>query len=140
MLPLPPTATDNVLGADKWGLGPSVVLLTMHGPWVVGSLFSNVWSVGGSGDADVNVFTWQYFINYNLSNGWYLTSSPLITANWEARSKDTWTIPVGGGFGKIFRIGPQPVNAQIQAFSNVEKPKFGADWTLRLQLQFLFPK
>jgi len=78
--------------------------------------------------------------NYNLPDGWDLVTSPVISANWEASSDDTWTIPVGGGFGKIFKIGKQPMNAQIQAFYNVEKPEYGADWQLRLQLQFLFPK
>jgi hypothetical protein len=135
-----PTATDDVLGSKKWGLGPSVVFLTMPGNWVIGSLFSNVWSFAGSGDQDVNLFTWQYFINYNLPNGWYLSSAPIITANWEADSGDQWTVPFGGGLGKIFRIGKQPMNAQIQGFYNVEKPTYGADWTLRVQLQFLFPK
>ena len=135
-----PTATDDVLGSDKWGVGPSVVLLAMPGNWVIGSLFSNVWSFAGSGDQDVNLFTWQYFINYNLPGGWYLSSAPIITANWEADSGNKWTVPFGGGFGKIFRIGKQPMNGQVQAFYNVEKPDLGPDWTLRLQLQFLFPK
>jgi len=135
-----PTATDDVLGSDKWGLGASAVLLTIRGPWVVGSLFSNVWSVAGSGNDDVNLFTWQYFINYNLSKGLYLTSAPIITANWEADSDNRWTIPFGGGIGKIFHIGKQPLNGQISAYYNVEKPDTGADWQLRLQLQFLFPK
>ncbi|MBW2705711.1 MAG: hypothetical protein JRD84_05350 [Deltaproteobacteria bacterium] len=134
-----PTNTDDYLGPDKWGAGPSIVLLTMPGNWVVGSLFSNVWSFAGSGDDDVNLFTWQYFINYNMADGWYLVSSPVITANWE-NSGDEWTIPFGGGVGKIFRIGKQPMNVQTQAFYNVEKPDNGADWQLRAQLQFLFPK
>ena len=135
-----PTATDKALGSDKWGLGASVVLLIMPGKWVVGSLFSNVWSVGGSGNRDVNLFTWQYFINYNLPRGWYLSSAPIITANWEADSGNVWTVPFGGGGGKIFRIGRQPMNAQVQAFYNVLKPDLGPQWQLRLQLQFLFPK
>jgi len=135
-----PTATDDALGSDKWGAGASVVLLTMPGNWVVGSLFSNVWSFAGSGDNDINLFTWQYFINYNLPNKWYLTSAPIITANWEADSDNTWTVPFGGGFGKIFNIGKQPVNGQVSAYYNVETPDFGADWQLRVQLQFLFPK
>jgi len=135
-----PTATDDALGSDKWGAGASVVLLTMPGKWVVGSLFSNVWSFAGSGDNDINLFTWQYFINYNLPNKWYLTSAPIITANWEADSDNTWTVPFGGGFGKIFNIGKQPVNGQVSAYYNVETPDFGADWQLRVQLQFLFPK
>jgi len=135
-----PTATDDVLGADKWAAGASVVLLAMPGNWVVGSLFSNVWSFAGSGDQDINLFTWQYFINYNLPNKWYLTSAPIITANWEADSDNTWTVPFGGGIGKIFNIGKQPVNGQVSAYYNVETPDFGPDWQLRLQLQFLFPK
>ncbi|MCP4259703.1 MAG: neuromedin U [Planctomycetes bacterium] len=135
-----PTATDDALGADKWGAGASVVLLTMPGHWVIGSLFSNVWSFAGSGDQDVNLFTWQYFLNYNLPKNWYLTSAPIITANWEADSDNTWTVPFGGGFGKIFKIGKQPVNGQVGAYYNVKKPDSGPDWQLRIQLQFLFPK
>jgi len=133
-----PTSTDDRLGAGEWGAGPSAVVLTMRGPWVVGSLFSNVWSF--TGDEQVNLFSWQYFVNYNLDDGWYLTSAPVITANWEADSDNTWTVPFGGGFGKIFRIGKQPINASASAYYNVEKPDFGADWQLRLQVQFLFPK
>ena len=135
-----PTATDDALGNDKWSVGPSVVVLTMPGKWVIGSLISNVWSVGGSGDQDVNFFTWQYFINYNMDNGWYLTSAPIVTANWEADSNNTWTVPFGGGVGRIFRIGKRPLNAQVSAYYNVEKPASGANWQLRLQLQMLFPK
>ena len=135
-----PTATDDALGSDKWGAGPALVVLTMPGKWVIGSLFSNVWSFAGSGDQDVNLFTWQYFINYNLAGGWYLTSAPIITANWEAASGEKWTVPFGAGFGKIFKIGKQSINGSAQAYYNVDKPTSGADWTLRLQLQFLFPK
>ena len=133
-----PTNTDDRLGADEWGAGVSAVVLTIRGPWVVGSLFSNVWDIDG--DIDIDVFTWQPFINYNMDRGWYLTSSPLITANWEASSGEKWTVPLGGGIGKIFRIGKQPMNAQFQAFYNVEKPDIVGDWIVRMQLQFMFPK
>ncbi|MDX2513388.1 MAG: hypothetical protein QNK25_15180, partial [Desulfobacterales bacterium] len=137
-----PTATDSRLGSEKWGAGPAAVGLTMQGPWVVGALVQNIWSFAGDSDRnDVNQMLVQYFVNYNLPNGWYLTSSPIITANWEADSDNTWTIPIGGGFGRLFRIGKLPVNTQIQAFYNVEKPDvLGPDWTLRFQVQFLLPK
>jgi len=89
----------------------------------------------------INLFTWQYFINYNLPDSWYLTTAPILTANWEADSYgDRWTVPFGGGGGKIFKIGKQPVNAQVSAYKNVQTPEFGPDWQLRVQLQFLFPK
>lgn len=148
-----PTSTDSRLGTGKWGLGISVVALTTPGKWVIGSLLSNLWSLSGeeitieappigsvSFDRKVNVFTWQYFVNYNLDKGWYLTTSPIITANWEASGGNKWTVPFGGGVGKIFKVGKQPMNASAQAFYNAEKPQFGADWSARLQLQWLFPK
>ncbi|WP_415408032.1 MATH domain-containing protein [Sulfurovum sp. CS9] len=137
---LMPTATKDVLGQDTWGAGISAVALAMPGNWVVGSLVSNIWSVGG-GDADINLFTWQYFINYNLDDGWYLVSAPIITANWEADSDHRWKVPFGGGVGKIFRVGNQPINAQLSLYNNVITPDdYGPEWQVRAQFQFMFPK
>lgn len=137
-----PTSTDDRLGPGEWGAGPSAVFLTMPGDWVIGSLFSNVWSFSHDDDEDkVNLFTWQPFVNYNLDRGWYLTTSPVITANWEANSNNTWTIPVGGGVGRIMRFGRQPVNLSLTGFYNVEKPDdFGPEWSIRFTLQLLFPR
>ena len=136
-----PTATDDTLGSEKWGAGISAVALVMPGKWVIGSMVSNVWSVGGSGEQDINLFTWQYFVNYNMDNGWYLTTAPIITANWEEDSDHRWTVPLGGGVGKLFKIGNQSVNAQISAYNNVITPDdYGAQWQVRAMVQFLFPK
>ena len=135
-----PTATDERLGPRKWTAGPSVVALRMEGPWVFGALIQNVWSFAGSGDRDVNAMLLQPFVNYNMADGWYLVSAPIITANWEADSDNRWVVPVGGGIGKIFRIGDQAFNFNTQAFYNVETPDFGAEWQLRVQVQLLFPQ
>ncbi len=51
-----------------------------------------------------------------------------------------WTVPIGGGVGRIFHFGKLPVNSQIGAYYNVEKPEFGADWQIRFQVQLMFPK
>jgi hypothetical protein len=135
-----PTATDNVLGTGKWEAGPTAVALTMPGQWVIGGLINNLWSFAGDNDREkVSLLTFQYFINYNFSHGWFLTSSPLHTANWKADNNNRWTIPLGGGGGKIFHVGKQAINFTTQAFYNVEKPAGGPDWTLRIQLAFLFP-
>lgn len=135
-----PTATDRLLGAGKYSLGPAAVGLTMHGPWVVGALVNNQWSVAGWGHKDVNTMVIQPFINYNFDHGWYLTSSPLLTADWTARASDQWTVPVGGGVGKLFRLGKLPINTQLTAYYNADRPKDTADRQLRFQIQFLFPK
>ena len=136
-----PTATDEVLGTDKWSIGPSIVALVTPGSWLLGALWNNVWSVAGDDDrADVNSMLFQYFVNYNYPSGWYLTSAPIITANWEAGKDDRWIIPFGGGFGKLVRFGKRPVNMTLQAYYNVEKPASGPDWSIRFQIQLLFPK
>jgi hypothetical protein len=140
-----PSATDGKkLGTQKWSAGPGAVVLTQPGKWVIGALANNLWSFAGDSDReDVNLMTIQPFINYNFGKGWYVSTSPIITANWEAHGSDnTWTVPVGGGFGRIIRIGKLPINLNAQAFDNVVKPDDDAtaDWTLRLQVQFLFPK
>jgi hypothetical protein len=133
-----PTSTDDALGSGEWAAGPSVVLLTMSGSWVTGILLSNIWSFDS--DADVNFFFGQIFANYNMDKGWFLTTQPIITANWEAESGQQWTVPLGGGVGRVYKIGKQPVNTLLQAYYNVEKPDFGPDWQLRFQFTFMFPK
>src|SRR6188474_3547001 len=103
-----PTATDVELGSGKWSAGPGfVVFLSEKALHVTtGFLILNLWSFAGDEDrANVNAMTLQPFFNYNLPKGWYLTSSPLITANWEADDDNRWTVPMGGGIGRIFKIG-----------------------------------
>jgi hypothetical protein len=134
-----PTATDTVLGTGKWSVGPAAVGLVTQGPIVAGGLVSQLWSFAGDSDrVNVSLFTFQPFFNYNFDGGWYLTTSPIITANWAA-SSEQWTVPLGGGGGRVFNIGSQPVNASLAAYWNAVKPEGAADWTLRAQLTFLFP-
>jgi hypothetical protein len=130
---------DGRLGSDNWSAGPAFVAVQMKGPWVYGALISHLWSYHGS-DPEVNFSSLQPFVNYNLKDGWYLSSTSTITANWSADSSQTWTIPIGGGFGRVFKMGQQHVNASIRAFHNLESPRNGADWQLQFQIQFLFPK
>jgi hypothetical protein len=104
-------------------------------------LARQVWSFAGDGDRqDVSQMLIQPFAHYNMAGGWFLTSAPIITANREASSDDTWLGPLGGGAGRVFKIGPQPVNVGLQAYYNVEKPQFGPDGSLRFAISFLFPK
>jgi hypothetical protein len=109
-----PSATDPILGQGKVLLGPTAVFLTTPGHWVIGVLVNNQWSVGGNPlRQSVNEFLAQPFVNYNMAHGWFLTSSPLITANWLAAPGQQWTVPIGGGIGRIFKLGDQPVSAYI---------------------------
>lgn len=136
-----PTATEDNFGSDKWSAGFGAVALAMPGKWVLGGLAYNIWDIAGPSDEpDVNSFLFQYFVNYNLSNGWYLSSTPVITANWEADSDERWTVPFGLGVGRLIRIGKLPVDIKLQPFWYAEKPDNGPDWSLQLQVKLLFPK
>jgi hypothetical protein len=137
-----PTTSDSALGSYRWGLGPTFVLLHLaHGdPWVYGFLVNNVWSVGNGAGGSYNNFLLQPFLNYNFPEGTYLTSAPILTANWKADSGNQWTVPLGGGIGHIFHFGKLPVNTQISGYYNVVRPDFGPNWQLRAQAQLMFPK
>ena len=137
-----PTDTQG-LGNKNWGLGATGVLVKMEkgSPWVYGALFNNVWSMtGNKRGGSYNNFLLQPFLNYNFPGGLYLTTSPIVTANWNADSDQRWTVPLGGGIGKIFHLGKLPVNTQIGGYYNVVHPDDAADWQLRVQVQFMFPK
>lgn len=137
-----PTISDAALGSNIWGAGPTAVALTMQGPWVMGGLVNNIWSMGGGPQNRYNILTVQPFINYNFphSPGTYLSFSPIINANWDARAGQQWTVPIGLAAGQILRIGGVPVNTQLGAYYNVIRPDIGPEWQVRFQISLLFPK
>jgi hypothetical protein len=136
-----PTATEDILGTKKVSVGPTVVALRSQGHWLYGMLVNNLFSVAGpSARPDVNQMLAQPFVNYNLRHKWYLTSSPVITANWEKQRAERWLVPVGGGVGKIVHFDKMPVNIYTQFFRNAVYPDGTTHWSARFQMQFLFPK
>jgi hypothetical protein len=139
-----PTTSDSKLGSYRWGLGPTFVMLHLDkdDPWVYGFLVNNVWSMGTGAGGSYNNFLLQPFINYNFKEhqGLYLTSAPILTADWKASAGQQWTVPIGGGIGQIFHFGRLPVNTQISAYYNVVRPDFGPNWQIRAQVQLMFPK
>ena len=139
-----PTATNTTyLGQGKFSIGPSVVALVQPPHFTIGFLANNYWSVAGHSNRDkpaVNQFLLQWFVNYNMKKGWYLTSSPIITANWRATSNNVWIVPFGGGVGRIMKLGFQPVNISAQFYGNAVHPPGASPWTMKLSLALLFPR
>ncbi|MBN1283420.1 MAG: hypothetical protein JXA24_06590 [Proteobacteria bacterium] len=116
-------------------------MVASPGNWVLGFLMYNLWSFAGYDDrASVNQFLLQTFLNYNLPNGWYLTTAPFLSANWKLPMGDRWMVPAGGGFGKIVRTKRLTLDLQAQGFYFVRKPRSEAEWSMIFQLKFLFPK
>jgi hypothetical protein len=140
-LSIPTASNPEALGSDKFSLGPTGVLFVSLGKWTGGFVTSNVWSVGGSSDRDdVNFFVLQYFLNYNIGNGWAVGTAPILTANWKADSGNQWTIPWGLQVSKVTHFGSRPVNLLLGYYKNAEHPDGGADYQVRFQLNLLFPQ
>jgi hypothetical protein len=134
-----PSNTDSQLGADMWSGGPAFAAIKMTGPWVLGGLFTHLWSYAGD-EAENNLTGFQPIVNYNFGEGFYASYSPVINYNWSADSDDALTLPLGIGMGKVFAIGKQKINAKVSAYKMVERPTNGAEWQLQILFNFLFPK
>jgi hypothetical protein len=134
-----PTATTNALGSEKFGVGPSAVLLTQPGPWTIGLLFNHIWSTSGANDReDVSSTFLQPFVNYNLGNGLAVGAVFEATANWNA--DEHWTAPLVFTVSKVARLGNRPVNFVAGAGPTVASPEGGSTWRFRVMAVFLFPR
>jgi hypothetical protein len=114
------------------------VVVTSRGHFLFGALTNNVWTGQNKEHQRVNQFTLNPFVFYNLQRGWYVVSSPLITSDWTARPGQKWTVPVGGGVGRVMKVGFQPINARVQFWDDVKQPTGGPSWTMQAQVQLLF--
>ena len=122
-----PTHTDSDLGNDKWAAGPALIVGVQPGNWSIWGLFDNVWSFAGSGEK-INEFNLQYQVAYLLPKDWFLISNWIIEADWEAPSDDRWTVPIGGGFGRQFKIGKQQYQLYGQVGYNIVTPDQASTW------------
>jgi hypothetical protein len=138
-----PTATDNDLGSEKFSMGPAAVGLFLNEKWVGGALVQQWWSVAGDDDRRrVSAMNLQYFLYRFLPNGWQVgLGGPIISANWSARNNDDrWTVPIGLGVARTFRIGRLPFQMGFEAsYAVVHPDNFGQRWNFRLTLRPVIP-
>lgn len=135
-----PTATARPAKTGTWAAGGSAVFLAMPGPWVLGSLFTQLSPMTDSnGKPRTNTFLWQYFVNYNFGKGWAIASAPSITANWDAAKGQRWTVPVGAGISRTLVFNGQPMTLGFQYYKNVKRPDEAPGTMVRFILAFIFP-
>jgi hypothetical protein len=140
-----PTATEDVLGADQWGLGPTGVVVVVDGPWTYGSLVNHIWSIGDTDDydsffvdrPDINATFIQPFLSYGLGKGWSVGANLEATYDWEG---DQWTVPAFLNASKVFSIGGQKMSLQAGPRYYIEAPDDGPEWGFRVNLTFIFPR
>lgn len=132
-----PTSTNPKIAAKESALGPLFALVWTPENWVFGITVKQLWSVGGP---EMSKMDLNYFINFNFADGYYLTTSPNITADWTAESGQEWVIPFGFGLGKILKFRKRYLNVNLQGYYAVVTPAPASEWTIRAQISFLFPK
>lgn len=134
-----PTATEDSLGGEKLGLGPTAVALKQSGPWTYGALFNHIWSVAGDDDrADVNATFLQPFVAYVTRTHTTFSLNTESTYDWES---EEWSIPINFLVAQMLKIGGLPIQIAVGVRYWADSPEGGPeDWGARLQLTFLFPK
>jgi hypothetical protein len=133
-----PTATDDALGREKWGAGPTGVALVQRGRWTIGMLANHIWSLAGDDDrTDVNATFLQPFVAHTWSRGFTLTLNTESTYDWEA---EQWTVPLNLIGTQVLRVGSQPISLQLGGRYYAEKPSGGPDWGIRAAVTLMFPR
>jgi hypothetical protein len=133
-----PTATDDLLGTEKWAAGPTAVVLKQTNGWTYGALVNHLWSYAGS-DArqDVNLTYLQPFLSFTTKTQTTFTLNAESTYDWENRQ---WTLPLNLQVAQLLKIGGAPVQIALGGRYYPEKADNGPDWGLRLAITLLWPK
>jgi len=134
-----PTASDEVLGGEKWGLGPTAVILKQEHGFTYGVLANHIWSIAGDDDrSDINATFLQPFLSYTTKTFTSLTINTESTYDWEEKE---WSVPVHLLVSQLLKIGQQPISLQAGARYWAETPDNGPEgWGFRFSVTFLFPK
>jgi hypothetical protein len=133
-----PSASDDALGAQKWGAGPTAVLLKQAKGWTYGALANHLWSFAGNESRqDVSATLLQPFISYTTKTYTTLGLNTESTYDWE---NNQWLVPINLQVSQLLKFGSQPVQFTFGGRYYPEKPKNGAEWGLRFAVTLLFPK
>jgi hypothetical protein len=136
---LVPTATMNLLGTQKFGIGPTALILKQTNGWTIGALANQLWSVAGEENrANVNQLYLQPFLVHNWKSGAGVGINGEITQNWESASTSAFINPSVSG---VTKIGKQIVSLSLGPRIQVAGPDGNkADFGIRTALILVFPK
>jgi len=133
-----PTATDDSLGSERWGMGPTGVILKQTGPWTYGALANHIWSFARDDSRnEINSTYLQPFLAYTTKTATTFTLNTESTYDW---IEDQWTVPLFAGVAQLVKLGKLPAQFQLGSQYWVEGPDSAPDWSMRFAVTFLFPK
>ena len=134
-----PTSSDKLLGSEKWGVGPTAVMLRQSNGWTYGVLGNHLWSVAGENKRDdISATFVQPFIGYTTHTYTTFMINTESTYDWK---NNVWTVPVNLTASQMLRIGGQPLTLQAGARYWANSPQGGPEgWGFRFAVTFMFPK
>ena len=134
-----PTATDSLLGAEQWAMGPTGVALRQQGPWTVGVLANHLWSVAGDNDrASVNASLVQPFVTYVTPKRTTFAINTESTYDW---NRSQWTVPVNFNVLQLLKVGGQLLQVGVGARYWAEGSDFAPEGLgVRFTTTLLFPR
>jgi len=133
-----PTATDSLLGQEKWCAGPTAVFLKQEHGFTYGMLFNQVTSFAGDdGRQDVNRLFLQPFVAYTLKSHTSFSFNTESSYDWK---NEQWTVPLNLSVKQVVKIAGAPMQFEFGGRYYPVKPDQGPEWGLRFTVTFLFPK
>ena len=135
-----PVATDPRLGSEKWTFGPLLRIGYRPGKWNFNALIINLWSYAGNPHRkDINQLLIRGLIRHPINDKWYLTSNPIITANWKASRGQRWLFPLGAGLGRSFQLGKGKMSVAVHGYFNVIRPDGAPTGLFRIDMLYPLP-
>jgi len=132
-----PTATETATGQGKWQAGPAAAAAFTPRKWLFGVLVQNPISFAGDATRPkANALILQPFVTYQFSYGWFFRSEPQLLFDWETNRQ---LLPLSGGFGRVFKIGPQYVNCFVEPAWNVSHDSPAPSYAITFGLTLLYP-
>ncbi|MCD6535275.1 MAG: transporter [Deltaproteobacteria bacterium] len=133
------TASNDALGGEKWGIGPTAVALKQIGPWTYGILVNHIESFAGDDDRlDISATYIQPFLSYITKTKTTIGLNLESTYDWEG---DEWSVPINLTVAQMLKIGSQLIQVSSGVRYWADSPDGAPEgWGARLQITFLFPK
>lgn len=137
-----PTASTDYTGQGKWQVGPAALVGYRSHKFSLGAFVQN-WSsfAGDSNRENTNQMNLQPIAAYLLHGGWSVGYSENILANWNAVSKNMWTVPAGVDISKVVKFGILSVKIALAGhYMPIHPDNFGQKWNIQLQFVPIIPK
>jgi len=139
-----PTATNNDIGKQQFGIGPGGVVGYKNKFLTAVTLTTYTYGIGSRGDQkstpDLSQLGLLYALIFNLPDAWQIGMNPSITYNDKATSGNKWNVPIGLFAAKTIKVGRTPVNIRVGLeYSVVSPDDFGQRAQFRIQIQPVIP-